>query len=210
MKRLISTSNDVETIINIENPDNISAFFNNAIIDSIMPQYSLYLKTECHFLWDFSVNGAKNWKGNRLIILNGARDIDFVRRQTIGRTLIWLKNNHHIKDGTLLKEHLAYFIDEKIDLKKVNEYTMKEIKNVLKRLNQSIINENNYDLTAITKLVLSNWDSIWDFNEIYSFLQATIMLSENQLDNISDIGIIRLVQAIEYQYIKETLKEDQI
>lgn len=210
MKRLISTSNEVETIISQENPENISAFFNNAVIDTIMPQYSQYLRTECQFLWDFTVNGAKNWKGNHLIFLNGIHEIDYIRRQTIGRTINWLKSDHHIKCGTILKDNLPLYIDDKIDLNKANEHLLRETKNVLKRLNQPFTNEDNFSFTEIAKIALDEWERLWDFNEVYSFLQATIMLSENSLDGIKVTDIIRLVQALEYQYVKESIREDQL
>lgn len=206
MKRLISTNGRAETIISQDKPDNISAFFNDAVTDTIMPVYSNYLKTECLFLLDYSTDGAKNWKGNRLIILTGDREIDFIKRQTLGRGINWLGTGHHIKDNSVIIKALSYFYNEKIDTDSINDH----VKNEMDKVNKILKNpkENNYDLCKLTKQILQNWTELWDCDEAYGLLQTTILLTNNELDDLEPVLIIRLVQAFEYQFVKETMKEE--
>lgn len=206
-KRLVSTNGRAETIVGLENPDNISAFFNDAVTDSIMPAYSDRLRVECLYLLDLVTDGAKNWKGNRMIYLDGTREIDVVKRQTIGRSITWLSEGHHIKDNTVLRNAVAPFCKESIPDERINNYVKSEIELVRNKLIAANVEVESTDLHGVVDKVLNHWDLMWDYSEAYSVIGSSVYLTKRKLDDLDALTIIRLVQSMEYQYVKECMNE---
>ncbi len=207
-KKFISINGRTELIVAQEAPDNVSGYFCDAVLNSVLPAYSTKLRTECQFLIDFETDGAKNWRGNHLIILDGSREIDMIKKQTLSRAIDWLKNGHHIKDSAVLKQALSYFEKDKIDPDNVNDYVKSKINIVCKELKSNNIDVKTADIVSVAKSVVDNWTIMWNLYEAYEVISSVFFLSRKELDSLNALMIVRLVQAMEYQYVSELLKED--
>lgn len=212
-KRLFSTDKRAEKILSHlrENEANVSEFISNAVVDETLPVFS-QLRIEALYLLDFITDGAKDWRGNKLIIATGEDEVDYYTRQTLGRGVSWLKRHHHIKNGDVLRDLVGNYNQSAwnggIDINEVND----NIKNDMKRMTEVLknidtkYNDYHIGLGSLARDVLDHWEELWDSDEAYDII-IDVVYCENPLGKIDPFYAISMLQRMENQFIIEAIGE---
>lgn len=211
-KRLFSTDKRAEKILSYmrENDVNLSAYISGAVVDETLPVYS-QLRTEALYLLDFIIDGAKDWTGNKLKIAMGENEVDFYVRQTLGRGVSWLKRNHHIKNGDVLRSLVGHYHESPwnggVKIDEVNKDVQGDVKRIKEKLKEVDPNYNDFHvgLGSLARDVLDRWDKLWD-DDAYNII-ISVVFCENPLGKIDPFYAIMMLQRMENQFIIEAIGE---
>jgi len=212
-KRLFSTDKRAEKILSHmrENDGNLSAYISGAVVDETLPVYS-QLRTEALYLLDFITDGAKEWQGNKLIIATGEDEVDFYVRQTLGRGVSWLKRNHHIKNGDVLRSLVGHYHESPwnggVTMEEVNNNVKADVDRIREKLKKIDPKYNDFHvgLGSLARDVLDHWDMLWDDDDAYNII-ISVVYSENPLGKIDPFYAISMLQRMENQFIIEAIGE---
>lgn len=211
-KRLFSTDKRAEKILSYlrDNNENLSAFISAAVVDEMLPVYS-QLRIEALFLLDYTIDGAKDWTGNKLILSKGEDELAFYTKQTLGRGILWLGRNHHIRNCDVLREAISYYHENSVTMDEINDYQKNLIKWVREKLKEidSEYQDDYVGLGSLGRDVLDHWDKLWDENEIYNFIHSVIW-REEVCKKIDPFLVIKMLQTMENQYIIEAIGDRPI
>lgn len=212
-KRLFSTDKRAEKILAHlrDNDGNLSAYISGAVVDETLPVYS-QLRTEALYLLDFITDGAKEWQGNKLIIATGEDEVDFYVRQTLGRGVSWLKRNHHIKNGDVLRSVVGHYHESPwnggVTMDEVNENVKADVERIRAKLKEIDPKYNDFHvgLGSLARDVLDRWDKLWDDDDAYNII-ISVIYCENPLGKIDPFYAISMLQRMENQFIIEAIGE---
>lgn len=212
-KRLFSTDKRAETILAHlrDNDENLSAYISYSVVDEMLPVFS-QLRTEALFLLDYVTDGAKDWTGNKLIISTGEDDLSFYIMQTLGRGIDWLKRNHHIKNGNILRDVVAQYNTSSwnggVQLDELNDNVNDDIKRIRTKLKEldSKYNDFHVGVGSLGRDVIDHWDLLWDCDEAYDMLE-TVIYCEKPLGKIDPFWVLKTLQNMENQFIVEAIGE---
>ncbi len=218
-KRLFSTDKRAETILSNlrERGENLSGFICASVVDEVLPVYS-QLRIEALYLLDVITDGAKDWKGKKLMIgtedgfIDSRQDVDFVTRETVGRGVSWLARNHHIKKADVLREVVGHYHESSwnggVSLEAVNENVKAEVIRVREKLKEIDPNYNDFrlGLGSLARDVLEHWDELWDWDDSYNII-VSVVYNENPIGRIEPMKAIKILQWMENQFIIEAIKE---
>jgi len=194
-----------------ENDGNLSAYISGAVVDETLPVYS-QLRTEALYLLDFITDGAKEWQGNKLIIATGEDEVDFYVRQTLGRGVSWLKRNHHIKNGDVLRSLVGHYHESPwnggVTMEEVNNNVKADVDRIREKLKKIDPKYNDFHvgLGSLARDVLDHWDMLWDDDDAYNII-ISVVYSENPLGKIDPFYAISMLQRMENQFIIEAIGE---
>lgn len=212
-KRLFSSDKRSEAILNrikSEN-SNISAYISSAVINGMLPCYgSLYV--EALYLLDMVIDGAKDWSGNRLVIMgsNQRDEIIYTMKQALDRTIMWLRDGHRIKDPGVLKYMLSFYdsgiveTDEFTELSDAIKDSVFAMADKIKAIDPDYLGM-PFGLASISRDILDHWDSLWDDRDAYEVL-FSLTYYYTPRKTIDPYNVIHFMKAVELQYIKECMR----
>lgn len=212
-KRLFSTDKRSETILSdLRAKDaNVSAYISNSVVDETLPVYS-QLRVEALFLLDYVTDGAKDWKGNKLVLATGEDETEFYIRQTLGRGVSWLKRKHHIRNCNVLRSLLGLFNETPwtggVNLNDLSENIQAEAERIsckLKEIDPEYL-DTHTGLGNLARDVLDHWDKLWDHDDAYNII-ISVIYGEKTIGKIDPFDAIRLLQMMENQFIIEAVGE---
>ncbi|HCB92246.1 MAG TPA: hypothetical protein DEP57_00290 [Selenomonas sp.] len=212
-KRLLSTDKRAEAILDHmkKNNANISGYICSAVIDEYLPVYST-LRIEALYLLDYVIDGAKDWKGNKLIVGSDEDEKNYIIRQTLGRSISWLKENHKIKKCNVIRDIVLCFFESElcggVQLKNLNDNVKKNIDDVKIKLKEidGDYSESYIGLGNLSLEILDRWDKLWECDTAYDVL-ISVVYCENMKYKIDPLDAIKMVQNIENEFIIEAIGE---
>ncbi len=212
-KRLLSTNNRAEAILDFlkKNNTNISEYICASVLDEYLPVYSS-LRVDALYLLDYVINGAKEWRGNKLLTENDENEKIYIIRQTLGRSISWLKRAHKIKKCSVIRDIVLCFCVSELSggvvLKDLNDNVIKEIDNIKTKLRDidDDYNGNYIGLGDLALNVLDHWDKLWDCDTAYDVI-ISVIYCENFKIKIDPFDAIKFTQNVENQFILEAVGE---
>ncbi len=210
-KRLLSTDKRTEAILDYikKNNANISSYVCGSVLDEFLPVYSS-LRIEALYLLDYVIDGAREWKGNKLVFGADDDEKDYIIRQTLGRSVYWLKRNHKIKKSGVIRDIVLYFCESELSggvtLKELNDNEKKYIDAIKGKLKEIDSDYNYIGLGGLALEILDRWDEFWEYDAAYDVI-ISVIYREKMKFGIEPMVVIKLVQNIENQFIIEAIGE---
>lgn len=213
-KRLLSTNNRAEAILDYvkkNNNTNISEYICAAVIDEFLPVYSA-LRKEALYLLDYAIDGAKEWRGSKLVFASDDDEMDYTIRQTLGRSVSWLKRRHKIKKCSVIRDIVLCFRESELGggvaLKDLNDNVKIEIDDIKLKIKDV---DGDYDcnyvgLGSLALDILDHWDNLWDCDTAYDVIISVIYCERFRIV-LDPLDAIKMIQNVENQYIIEAIND---